>query len=305
MKIDERLLTGEERYLFALRALWHGHGFRQFRMSKFEEYDLYARNKDFLISGSILTFTDLNGRLMALKPDVTLSIVRGGRDVSPEVRKLYYNENVYRPAAHGGTFRELTQAGVECLGAVGAEQIAETLSLAARSLALVSEDCRLTVSHLGILTSLLDRLGAAGERRQAILNCVARKNAHELAALCAGEDREAAGALQALLTVSGVPAETLPQLRALGCDTGAVAELERVTAGLEHTRLDFSIVSNLNYYNGIVFEGFVGGAPGRVLSGGQYDKLMRKLGRSDKAVGFAIYLDQLERLFDESEGGAI
>ena len=305
MNFNESLLTGEERYLFALRALWHSHGFRQFRMSKFEEYDLYARNKDFLISGSILSFTDLNGRLMALKPDVTLSIVRGGRDTSPELRKLYYNENVYRPAAHGGTFRELTQAGVECLGGVGTEQIAETLSLAGQSLALISENFRLTVSHLGILTSLLDRLGAQGQKREDILRCVARKNPHELAALCAGGDQGAAQALQTLLTVSGDSSETFPLLRELGCDPDAVTVLERVTAGLAHTRLDFSIVSNLKYYNGIVFEGFIDGAPGRVLSGGQYDQLMRKLGRSDRAVGFAIFLDQLERLLEESEVGTI
>ncbi|MBR1660534.1 MAG: ATP phosphoribosyltransferase regulatory subunit [Oscillospiraceae bacterium] len=301
MTIDDSLLTGEERCLFALRALWRSRGFRQYRMSKFEEYDLYARNKDFLISGSILSFTDVNGRLMALKPDVTLSIVRSGRDAAPETRKLYYHENVYRPAAHGGPFRELTQAGVELQGALGPEDIAETLALAAESLALASPDWRLAVSHLGVVTGLLDRLGAEGERREALLNCVARKNAGELAALCAFAPAEAAEGLLSLLRCSGKPAETLPLLRSLGCGDAA-AELETVTAGLQGIRIDFSIVSNLNYYNGVVFEGYVSGAPGRVLSGGQYDRLMRKLGRSDRAIGFALYMDQLERLLEE--GGA-
>ncbi|MBR1496772.1 MAG: ATP phosphoribosyltransferase regulatory subunit, partial [Oscillospiraceae bacterium] len=153
MFIDDSLLSGEERCLFALRALWRGEGFSPYRMGKFEEYDLYARNKDFLISGNILSFTDTDGRLMALKPDVTLSIVRGGRDAAPGLRKLYYHENVYRPAAHGGPFRELSQAGVEIQGAVGPEEAAQALDLAARSLALASPDWRLTVSHLGILSA--------------------------------------------------------------------------------------------------------------------------------------------------------
>ena len=299
MYIDDSLLSGEERCLFALRALWRGEGFSPYRMGKFEEYDLYARNKDFLISGNILSFTDTDGRLMALKPDVTLSTVRGGRDAAPGLRKLYYHENVYRPAAHGGPFRELTQAGVEIQGAVTADDVAEALALAARSLALVSPDWRLTVSHLGILSELLDGMSAAGQQREDILGCLARKNAQGLAECCAAAEGTAARALPALLELPDKAEHALETLRSLGCCGAALDELDRAMAHLEGARLDFSIVSNLNYYNGVVFEGYVDGAPGRVLSGGQYDGLMRKLGRSDRAVGFAIYMDQLERLLEE------
>ena len=91
-------LTSEERTLLKLRALYRQYGYAQYRMSKFEEYDLYAGNKDCLVSENVLTFTDLNGKLMALKPDVTLSIVRGSPDRTDSVRKVFYNENVYRTA---------------------------------------------------------------------------------------------------------------------------------------------------------------------------------------------------------------
>ncbi len=60
----------------SLRALYSKFGYRPYRMSKFEEYDLYAGNRSFLPSGGVITFTDTNGRLMALKPDVTLSIAK-------------------------------------------------------------------------------------------------------------------------------------------------------------------------------------------------------------------------------------
>ena len=59
---------------------------------------------------------------------------------------------------------------------------------------------------------------------------------------------------------------------------------------------DFSIVNDMNYYNGIVFKGFLNGICEGVLAGGTYDKLMRKMGRKSKAVGFALYLDLLEDL---------
>jgi ATP phosphoribosyltransferase regulatory subunit len=61
-------------------------------------------------------------------------------------------------------------------------------------------------------------------------------------------------------------------------------------------RLDFSVVNDPAYYNGLIFQGYVGGIPERVIAGGQYDLLMRKMGRSSRAVGFAVYLDTLERL---------
>ena len=74
--MDERLLKSEEKAVFALRALYESYGYLPFKMSKFEEYDLYATNKEFLVSDRIITFNDTDGKLMALKPDVTLSIVK-------------------------------------------------------------------------------------------------------------------------------------------------------------------------------------------------------------------------------------
>ena len=77
----------------SLCALYAAYGYTQYNMSKFEAYDLYVRNKDFLISDSVITFTDTNGQLMALKPDVTLSIVKNNRDEAGVVQRLYYQEN--------------------------------------------------------------------------------------------------------------------------------------------------------------------------------------------------------------------
>ena len=73
MDISNLSLSLQEKVIFTLRKLYRENGYTQYRMSKFEEYDLYARNKDFLISDSVITFTDTNGKLMALKPDVTLN----------------------------------------------------------------------------------------------------------------------------------------------------------------------------------------------------------------------------------------
>ena len=298
----------EERIVLALRELYRRFGYQQFKMRKFEEYDLYARNKDFLVSDNIITFTDLNGKLMALKPDVTLSIVRSGRDAEG-VQKVYYNENVYRVSAASRGFREILQTGVECIGDVDDCCIAETLLLAVESLLAISPESVLDVSHLDVVSELVDALGADAAERREILKCIGEKNLHGLDALCRdiGADPSAIERLKTLVQTSGSPETVLPALRALGCAPAAVEQLASLSDCLtamglgQHLRIDFSVVNDMNYYNGVVFKGFVSGVPTGVLSGGQYDKLMQKMHRRARAIGFAVYLDVLERFSGETE----
>ena len=287
----------------ALRSLYNRYGYRQYRMSKFEEYDLYARNKDFLISDHVITFTDLSGKLMALKPDVTLSIVKNV-NTQPGVQKLYYNENVYRVTKGSHGFREIQQMGLECLGNVDDYCISEVLLLAAESLAQISENSVLDVSHLGILKELTDSIGFPMDCREKLVYFISQKNPHELTALCdqCGIPQAQTDLLCWLASTSGAPAEVLPQMKQKLSGLVSNETMDRFEAILSSfssatpLRIDFSVVDDIHYYNGVVFKGFVSGLPGSVLSGGQYDKLMKKMNRSDRAVGFAVYMDMLERL---------
>ena len=121
-----------------LCGLYGSFGYSRYKMNKFEEYDLYARNKDFLVADSVITFTDTNGKLMALKPDVTLSIAKNCRDLPGTVSKLYYDESVYRVSKGTNSFKEIRQLGVECTGDVDDYCILETLSLALEGFAPVT-----------------------------------------------------------------------------------------------------------------------------------------------------------------------
>lgn len=79
MEFNYNVLDDTEKIIYALRSLYMSRGYRLYRMGKFEEYDLYSRNKDFLVSDTVITFMDMNGRLMALRPDVTLSIIKNNK----------------------------------------------------------------------------------------------------------------------------------------------------------------------------------------------------------------------------------
>ena len=309
MAMVDPTLKNEERIVFQLRSLYHTYGYSQYKMSKFEEYDLYAQNKDFLKSDGIITFTDTNGRLMALKPDVTLSIVRNSRPAPRCVQKVYYHENVYRVSQQSHSFREITHVGVECIGDVDPYCVAETLLLASKSLSLITENWRLCLSHLDILSCLIDRLGVPEVERGRVLSFVEGKNLHELNALCRGLGcpEDAVRDINALLSLSGDPDEAIAFLSGLNLPDIILppfiqaVEVMREAGVLQNVSVDFSIVGDMAYYNGFVFKGFVSGVPAGVLSGGQYDRLLSRMGKSSRGIGFAVYLDLLERLGERAE----
>ncbi len=295
-------LKREERVLFGLRALYQRHGYRQYKMGKFEEYDLYARNKDFLVSDGIITFTDTDGRLMALKPDVTLSIIKNTKDVEDQVQKVCYSENVYRISGSTRQFKELMQTGLECIGDVDLYSLCEVIALAAESLDLIDADNVLELSHMGVVSALVNTLDLDPDERAAALQCIGEKNIDGLKKLCPGKD---VAGVEKLISAHGAPKAVIEALRPFcgqGLAKAALDELETVTRLLNrhNVQLDFSIVNDMNYYNGIVFQGYIHGIPTGVLSGGQYDRLMQRMGRESRAVGFAIYMDLLERLDKES-----
>lgn len=306
MNIDYSVLKNDEKAIFGLRSIYRRNGYSQYKMSKFEEYDLYVRNKDFLVSDNIITFTDTNGKLLALKPDVTLSIIKNGKDVPGVIEKVYYNENVYRVSKGSHQFKEIMQVGLECIGDIDNYCVYEVLTLAAESLANISENCVLDISHLGIISDILESLNVTAETEKKLLKCIGDKSLHEISAICKKEcaDEKVSKLLVDVVGTYGNINDVMPRLISLLGENKNVKELECIVNALSKTafadkiRIDFSVIGDMNYYNGIVFKGFVDGIPNGILSGGRYDRLMTKMGRKSGAIGFAVYLDMLERLSD-------
>lgn len=310
--MDEKILKSEEKAIFALRSLYRKYGYSPYKMSKFEEYEYYIRNKDFLISDRIIAFNDTNGKMLALKPDVTLSIIKNGEDLPGCKQKVCYNENIYRISESTGQYKEIMQAGLECFGDIDLYDIFEAVSLAAQSLAMLGENFVLQISHLGLLSEVLDSVCNDPEFQQSAIQYISEKNAHDLNRLC-GQYSVAPSQAQLLgrfVSIYGNRETVLAQLSGLELDLAenALKEL-RTLSGLldklpwsDRIIFDFSVVNNMNYYNGIVFKGFLSGISDGILAGGQYDKLMRKLHRKSGAIGFAVYLDLLEQLPAQKKG---
>ena len=299
-------LKDEEKAVFSLRSLYRKYGYIPYKMSKFEEYDLYISNKSFLVSDNIITFTDTDGRLMALKPDVTLSIIKNIKKIPSGIRKVYYNENVYRVSKGTQSFKEIMQAGLECIGDIDDYTIYEVLMLAAESLNTISEDYVLDISHLGIVSDIIASSVSSEDLKKQVIKCIGEKNLSGLSAIEKANGVDLTRVKQ-IISAYGTLDEVLEFLQS--SDNSEYAEkIIKIMSALEKSgyknkvRLDFSIINDAKYYNGFVFKGFINGIPASVLSGGQYDNLMSKMQKNERAIGFAVYLDMLERLFDNQTG---
>ncbi len=302
MNTKREILNNEEQLTLALREIYEAYGYKKYRMNRFEEYALYMNNKNFLVSESVISFTDLDGKLLALKPDVTLSIVKHAPQAKEQ--RLYYIENVYRPDKAKRNFCEIGQMGLERIGIIDDYAISETLYLAAKSLFAVSEESLLEVSHMGFVFGLLRQLGISSESTSTLLKLIAGKNANGIKdfALSYGLDENAANILMQIPFLFG-DYNTVINKAALLCDNeeskAALKQLNTVCnliAGRNDIcpiRVDLSLVGEEDYYNGIVFGGYIKGLPSKVLSGGQYDKILKKFSKSGGAIGFALYLNEL------------
>ena len=188
---------------------------------------------------------------------------------------------------------------------MGEAEVQQAVCLAAQSLGQLGTDWVLEVSHMGYLFGLFDALQVPEDARAGLLRKLGQKNAHELraAALAAGLDEDAADTLCRVLTLCGGYADTLPRAEALcrnDAMRAAVAELQGLAGPLEQAggaiRLDLTLAGEMEYYNGLVFQGYLKALPRPLLKGGRYDLLMQQFTPGAGAIGFAVYLDELDRL---------
>lgn len=305
-------LSRAERAGLELRGLYERYGYRKYRMGQFEEYSLYMDNKNFLSSENVIVFTDLDGRLMALKPDITLSIVRHAAKEPAAAEKLYYTETIYRPSAESHTFKEISQMGMEYIGVIDRYATSEVLLLAAKSLEAFGLPWLLEISDMRFVVGLLDALGLQDGLRSRALIALGQKNRPALTAIAAeaglaGPDAEALAAPAGLY---GPWETTLAQARGLCRSAGmaeALEELEAICRSMtrdwaERIQLDFSLAGHTDYYNGVLLRGYLEGLPRAVLTGGRYDNILKKFGKRGGGIGFALDLSEIGRLPDRQAG---
>lgn len=290
----------EDRIINDLKSLFDQNGYRYYKMRRFEEYSLYMENKNFLSNEYIITFNH-NGKLLALKPDVTLSIVKNAKAYVGNTEKLYYREGVFRYDRKSHDYKEVNQIGLEVMGEIDETTDYEILLLALKSLKLISENFVLCISNTGIISGIFEHLNITSyEIKNKIIGSIKEKSRHILESVLSDISITDEGKEMLLGLFEGV----IPEIDETKDSALALKNTLECMSSLgfkDKVKIDFSIINDLDYYNGTVFNGFIDGLPKAILSGGRYDGLVEKFGAKVNAEGFAIYLDDLLYLDDKEE----
>lgn len=295
-------LINENSIVSNLINIYERFGFKKIKLSKFEDYNLYNNNKDFLQTEHILTFMNLNGNLKSLRPDVTLSIVKKVlKDNEKETQKIYYIEDIYKIVSN--EYEEIPQVGVEIIGKLNNYSNLEIISMAIESLKSINKNYILEISNIDFISAIFDEINLEENLKIEILNNIYLKNKHDLEKLLnKNVDNKYKKYILSFIELSGNYKDILKKLKSLVINDTlqkSYDELKSLSAVFEmHNNfdkilLDFSIESQLGYYNGIIFKGYIKESNDIILSGGRYDKLLNKFNSNKNAIGFAIYMDKL------------
>jgi len=298
----------------ALTDVFERFGYGEVSTPTIEYHDVLARG-DERAAPAAYRFFDEDGKLLALRTDMTIPIARlvATRFEADEPPfRISYVANAYRAIRpQRGQMREFIQAGVELIGAEapdGTAEVVEVLSAALDSVGLTR--AVIGLGDADLYRQLLDELGVAGDRQNRILEVLA---AHDLVGLETQVDQLGLGngereTLLGLLNLRGGP-EVLDRARELGGEAveratkrlAATYEALAARGVAERVSLDLGLLRDLGYYTGAILEVY-DPALGHVLGGGgRYDELMARFGRPLPAAGFALYLERVHIAQAEEE----
>ncbi|MBD5560827.1 MAG: ATP phosphoribosyltransferase regulatory subunit [Clostridia bacterium] len=289
-----------------LRGVFERAGYDEIETPVFEHYDVFTHDAVPYVQEEIVKFFDRQGRILALRPDVTGPIARMSATKllpSPEPLRLFYMGNVYglrRP----GEQVESAQAGVELIGADGTYADAETVALAIESLrSLGLESFSIEIGQVAYFRGLLAGTDLSERQREQIRHLINDKNSVELEYTLSrlqlsGQTKQALlelpglfGGAEALDRASGdsdMCREALDNLR-------SVLKVLEAYGMTSYISVDLGLLHDFQYYSGLIFRGLASDIGRPVLSGGRYDGLLGEFGCEAPATGFAIRLTRLMR----------
>jgi ATP phosphoribosyltransferase regulatory subunit len=293
-------------------SVFQGWSYEEITTPTLDYYALFERGMGERAAQSTFRFVDTDGRLLALRPDVTSSIARAAATLLASLTRplrLCYAAQVFRqrPLSHTQWRREVTQLGCELIGTNSSASDIEMVLIAVEVLRKLgfTEDFRITLNHVGVFNGITEQLALKEDERVRMRELIDVRDSADLRRFLfplTGEEK--CVALSRLVRLAG-KREVLDEARRLVTSARAVRAidaLDRLWGDVESLGLagnfevDLGDVSDLDYYSGLVFKIYVRGSGARVGSGGRYDRLTANFGKPEHAVGFVLDLDALTDL---------
>ncbi|GAB4074077.1 ATP phosphoribosyltransferase regulatory subunit [Barrientosiimonas marina] len=282
-----------------LKHRFQTYGFRQVRTSTFEQYDLYD-----LVSGTVkrenmIKAIDQSGKVMVMRPDVTIPITRMMASSTTREARLFYVSHIFRQYPEASELEERLQAGVERFGSDRPETDAEVITLAAHGLQdLGFERFKIEMGHAGFFKAVMRQLDLAPAEREQLQMLVQSKNLADIKRFLADVNvpDDLAAILQTIPLLYGDPEDVLkraeelaltPDMKAELADLHALNKLLQAYDAADAVVFDLGLINNMDYYSGVIFQGVVADYGKPVVMGGRYDRLADQFGAVLPAIGFA------------------
>ena len=290
-----------------LRGVFQRWAYAEVQTPSFERFDALELGLGDGVAQKTFLFNDRGGTQLALRPEMTTPVARL---VSTRMRgaplpiRLSYVQSAYRyEEPQEGRMREFTQAGLELIGSSGADADAESLFTALEALdALGLSDARFDLNHAAIIDGVLNNVAWEPAQLATCKRLIAGRNIVALREfLSATGHAEAAGDLVGLVMLRG--REDVLQRASERCSTAEgregigrlreiLARADRLGFG-ERLAVDLSLLRDVSYYTGFIFEGFASEVGFALCGGGRYDSLLPRFGFEAGAVGWSVNVERL------------
>ncbi|WP_418934596.1 ATP phosphoribosyltransferase regulatory subunit [Eubacterium sp.] len=291
-----------------INNIFNLYGFHNVQTPTFEFFDIFNKERGSVPSKNLYKFFDREGNTLVLRPDLTPSIARiaakNYMDVNVPI-KLCYNANTYiNNSELQGKLKEITQLGCELIGDDSVEADAEMVALVVNSLKSAGFDKFLVeIGQVDFYKGLLEECGFEDEIEEELRVRIENKNFFGVEELLDSKDipsnvKDTFLKLPSLFGSSDV-LDKAKELATNEKSLKAIEKLEEVYSILvdygvaDYISFDLGMLSNFNYYTGIIFKAYTYGTGDAIVAGGRYDKLLSQFGKDSAAIGFAVYMDQL------------
>lgn len=283
-----------------MKQVLKSYGYRDIQTPTFEFFDIFNQDKGSLPSNQMYKFFDREGNTLVLRPDMTPSIARAVSRYFNEEKntmRFSYTGNVFiNNSSLQGRLKESTQMGAELISDDSVEADAEMIALAVHMLlASGLKEFQIDVGHVGFFNGLIKEAGMDEEKAQVLRELIENKNFFGVEALT---DNPALIQLPKLFGSEEI-LEKAKTLTANEESLEAIARLERLYAiihsyGLQkYVTFDLGMLSQYEYYTGVIFRGYTYGTGDAVVKGGRYDTLLEKFGKEAASVGLVAVVDEL------------
>ena len=291
-----------------INNIFNLYGFHNVQTPTFEFFDIFNKERGSVPSKNLYKFFDREGNTLVLRPDLTPSIARiaakNYMDVNVPI-KICYNANTYiNNSELQGKLKEITQLGCELIGDDSVEADAEMVALVVNSLKSAGFDkFFVEIGQVDFYKGLLEECGFEDDVEEELRVRIENKNFFGVEELLDSKDipsnvKDTFLKLPSLFGSSDV-LDKAKELATNEKSLKAIEKLEEVYSILvdygvaDYISFDLGMLSNFNYYTGIIFKAYTYGTGDAIVAGGRYDKLLSQFGKDSAAIGFAVYMDQL------------